>query len=122
MTNENSRSCIDGKDREYFFIQEKIGGIGDMHLNIRVATLRRLEVLNIQNGRRLGLLYACEIDPESGLILNLTVRSGEGLFSAGARRDCCIPWDRVVRIGQDAVLVDCEAGGEEPEREPCIRL
>ena len=93
-----------------------------MHLNIRVATLRRLEVLNIQNGRRLGILYACEIDTESGCILNLTVRTGEGLFSAGTRRDRCIPRSQVVRIGQDAVLVDCEAGGEEPEREPCIRL
>lgn len=91
-----------------------------MLLNIRVAGLRRLEVVNIRNGCRLGRLTCCEIDCDEGRILSLSAGM-EGLFGLSGRKEICIPWCKVVRIGQDAILVDCEGEGEAPP-EPCIRL
>ena len=68
--------------------------------------LRDKDVINVCDGNRLGQVADFEIDPSCGRICALIVSpdtiSGM-LFSKNRIR---VPWDRIVRIGKDAVLVE----------------
>jgi len=71
--------------------------------------MRQKEVINISDGKRLGFICDVEFDLESGQIKTLVVPSSGrmlGLFSKD--NDVAIPWDAIVRIGDDIVLVDYE--------------
>lgn len=73
---------------------------------VKTSDLRRLDVINIGDGRRLGCVYDLDLDVETGEILALVLPGGGGLFGVGRQPDIEIPWDRVVRIGVDVILVD----------------
>lgn len=69
--------------------------------------LKQKDVVNIRDGRRLGKPIdlvlnetACVealVVPVPGGILNLLKQDKEG---------CLVPWNRVLRIGDDVILVD----------------
>ena len=69
------------------------------------ADLRRLEVVNLCDGARLG--YACdfEFDCEDARILALIIPGSCGLFGWGKEDDLIIPWHMIECIGEDTVLV-----------------
>lgn len=65
------------------------------------------EVININNGKRLGFVQDVCADLESGAITSIIV-PGEsklkGLFGTGNSIE--IPWDKVKMIGDDIILVE----------------
>ena len=72
--------------------------------------LRQKDVVNIRDGRRLGRpidlvlneMAAVEalVVPVNGGFLNLLKQEKEG---------CLVPWNRIIRIGDDVILIDlCE--------------
>lgn len=69
------------------------------------AQLRRLEVVNLCDGARLG--YACdfEFDCEDARILSLIIPGSCGLFGWGKEDDLVIPWRLIECIGEDTILV-----------------
>ncbi len=73
---------------------------------VKTSDLRRLDVINIGDGRRLGSVYDLDLDVDTGEILALVLPGEGGLFGFGRQPDIEIPWDRVVRIGVDVILVD----------------
>lgn len=74
---------------------------------VTFTELKQKDVVNVRDGRRLGKPIdlalnegACVealIVPVPGGILNLLKQEKEG---------CLIPWNRVLRIGNDVILVD----------------
>lgn len=70
--------------------------------------MRQKEVINIENGNRLGFVCDIGFDLEEGQIQSLIVpATGKtGLF--GKTQDIIIPWDSIKKIGNDIVLVDFE--------------
>lgn len=80
---------------------------------VRASELRMLDVINITDGRRLGNVFDIDLDVNTGDILALLVPRGRGLFSFfQAQSDLAIPWERIVKIGVDVILVELpeEAG------------
>ncbi len=73
---------------------------------VKTSDLRMLDVVNIGDGRRLGSVYDLDIDVETGEILALVIPGEGGLFGFGRGPDLEIPWNRIVRIGVDVILVD----------------
>ena len=75
---------------------------------IRVAELRQREVVNIIDGRRMGAIKDIELDLEAGRVNSLIVPSmtGKFLFIFGRDDDLIIPWENVVKIGVDVILVE----------------
>jgi len=74
---------------------------------VRISQMRQKEVINISDGKRLGFICDVEFDLENGQIKTLIVPAAGrmmGLFSKD--NDICIPWDSIVRIGDDIVLVE----------------
>lgn len=74
------------------------------------SDIRKKEVIDITSGRRLGLISDMNFSPD-GRISSISVPgpfSLAGMLHPG-RGDISIPWDRIVKIGEDVILV--EAGG-----------
>jgi YlmC/YmxH family sporulation protein len=69
------------------------------------ADLRRLEIVNLCDGTRLGYATDFEFDCEDARILALVIRGSCGLFGFGQEDDLVIPWNAIQCIGEDAILV-----------------
>lgn len=76
---------------------------------MRVSELRVLDIINIEDGRRLGPIIDLDLDLEKGLIkgiIVLAVSKGKGFFSGGKSGDIFVPWEKVIKVGVDVILVD----------------
>ena len=73
----------------------------------RLQELRKKEVINANNGCRIGFVDDLEVDTANARVAALIVYGRPrffGLFGRGA--DCLIPWEKIRLIGEDAILVD----------------
>ena len=69
------------------------------------AELRRLEIINLCDGGRLGYASDFEFDKECEKILALVIRGNCGFFGIGKTDDLIIPWNLIECIGEDTILV-----------------
>lgn len=79
---------------------------------MRASELQAKDVINIEDGRRLGSIGDLDIDLESGLLRAMIIPAeGKffGLLSGG--EEVVIPWTQIVKIGADVVLVDLRSNG-----------
>ncbi len=75
----------------------------------RSSDFRQKEVINISDGRRLGFVSDVEIDLEAGKIEAIILAGVGRLFGIlGKESEFIIPWDKIVRIGEDIILVDLD--------------
>jgi len=75
----------------------------------KTSELRGREVINIRSGYRLGFVYDVLFDVESGRIASLLIPAQARFFGLFKRQeDYIIPWDCVVRVGDDIILIDAE--------------
>lgn len=76
---------------------------------IRASELRLRDVVNIRDGRRLGLIKDIELDLERGRIQAIILPGVPrllGLF--GRAEDITIPWEQIKKLGVDVILVEVE--------------
>ena len=70
--------------------------------------LQKLEVININTGRKLGNVFDVEFDLCLGSILAVHIPKRVSileLFSKNVKKTYRIPWTNIDRIGDDAILV-----------------
>lgn len=73
----------------------------------KTSELREREVVNILDGRRLGLASDLEIEAETGRIKAIVVPGpGKFLWLFGKNDEFVIPWERIRKIGVDVILVE----------------
>ncbi len=73
----------------------------------KTSELREREVVNVLDGKRLGLASDLEIEAETGRIKAIIVPGpGKFLWLFGKNEDFVIPWERIKKIGVDVILVD----------------
>ncbi|MCL2593187.1 MAG: YlmC/YmxH family sporulation protein [Defluviitaleaceae bacterium] len=76
---------------------------------MRVYELRQKEVINIKDGARFGYICDLIIDCERGKIKFIIVPGPGKIFGFfGRETEYKIPWDEIVQIGEDIILVDVE--------------
>lgn len=74
---------------------------------IKVTDLRNRDVINTVDGRKLGNICDLDLDLEKGRVLAIIVPGNRRLFNMfGADRDYVIPWENIVKIGIDTILVE----------------
>ncbi|OAB30144.1 sporulation protein, YlmC/YmxH family [Paenibacillus macquariensis subsp. defensor] len=76
---------------------------------MKISDFQTKDVINIVDGKRLGQISDLEIDLRQGRVEAIVVPSYSrfmGLF--GGRSDLIIPWNNIVKIGSDVVLVKME--------------
>ncbi len=87
--------------------QQAAASAGVEPMLLRTSDLQMLDVVNVADGRRLGTVRDLDIDVASGTIRALLVPlPGSGFLSLGRRNEIAVPWDKVVKIGIDCILVD----------------
>ncbi len=77
---------------------------------VKISDLRMREVVNVVDGRRLGVIKDIDIDMDEGLIRAIIV-PGEGkIFGmfGGRSEDLYVPWENIRKIGIDVILVEAE--------------
>lgn len=74
---------------------------------MRISELQSKDVVNISDGKRLGTIGDLDIDTDSGLIRAVVVPGQAKFFGmVGAGQDIVVPWNQIVKIGSDVILVD----------------
>lgn len=76
---------------------------------MRTVDLRQREVINIVTAERMGFVADVELNSENGVIEALIVPKRNGLFAK--HQEYLIPWEKIVSVGKDIVLVDMPDGG-----------
>jgi YlmC/YmxH family sporulation protein len=70
------------------------------------SDIRQKDVINITNGRRLGTIVDMNFSPD-GRISSIAVPGPFNFVNLfrGTRADVIIPWESIVKIGEDVILV-----------------
>lgn len=75
-------------------------------LKCTVTDLRAKEVVNVDNGCRLGCVTDVEIDTCTGCLVSITVFCGKGVCGfLGRGEEFTVCWKDIVVIGSDMILV-----------------
>ena len=75
---------------------------------VRMADLRDRDVVNVNDGKRLGVINDIEVDVENGKIKAIVIIGTGGFMGVlGRKHDLIIPWDNIIKIGIDTILVEC---------------
>lgn len=75
--------------------------------------LREKDVINMCDGKKLGCIGELEIDPECGRITAIIVSPESFTSMLFSKNQIRIPWDKIIRIGCDTILVDSPHSKEE---------
>lgn len=74
---------------------------------VKLSELRLKDVVNLSDGRRIGLIGDFELDLDQGRVISLIVPGpGRILGLLGRDRDLVIPWRQIKKIGLDVILVE----------------
>jgi YlmC/YmxH family sporulation protein len=74
---------------------------------VRMADLRDRDVVNVNDGKRLGIISDIEVDVERGRIRAIVIPGTGGFMGVLSRKhDLIISWDQIVKVGVDTILVD----------------
>lgn len=74
---------------------------------VKISDLRMLDVINVGEGKRLGMIKDIELDLENGKIKAIVLPGNTRAFNLFSKSDeVVVQWDKIVRIGVDVILVD----------------
>lgn len=73
----------------------------------RISELQSKDVVNIGDGKRLGAIGDLDVDIETGVVKSIVIPGESRFFGmVGGGQEYVIPWNQIVRIGSDVILVD----------------
>lgn len=73
---------------------------------MKISDFQSKDVINIVDGKKLGVISDLELDLRQGRIESIVVPSNGKFFGFfGGAADVIIPWRNIVKIGMDVVLV-----------------
>ena len=75
-------------------------------MEMSYTDLRAKEVVNLQNGARMGKIIDMIIDSNGKNVLGIVVPGARKLFRAS--EDIFIPWCNIAKIGSDVILVSLD--------------
>ena len=73
---------------------------------MKIAELRNKEIINSEDGKRLGFLHDLDINLDDGKLEALILKGTGRLFGfIGSNNDWIIPWNMIQKIGHDTIIV-----------------
>ena len=73
---------------------------------MKIAELRNKEIINSEDGKRLGFLHDLDINLEDGKLEALILKGTGKLFGfIGSNNDWVIPWNMIQKVGHDTIIV-----------------
>ncbi|QVK20017.1 YlmC/YmxH family sporulation protein [Mycoplasmatota bacterium] len=81
--------------------------MGNFVGKILYSDLQDLDVINVVDGSVLGTISDLEIDSTTGRICTITVKCmGKLLKLLNPDKGIIIPWDQIIKIGEDVIIVN----------------
>ena len=74
-------------------------------MNKKGLDFKHKEVINITNGKRLGMVLDVTANLKTGTIESIIVPGSNKFTFFSYTDDIVIPWDNIVVIGEDLILV-----------------
>ena len=74
---------------------------------MKLKELLTKDVINEQDGIKLGRVYDLDIDIASGKISSIKIKDGNrlsGLLKSGGSVE--VSWNKIIKIGSDVIIVD----------------
>lgn len=79
---------------------------------IKISDLRSRDVVNILDGKKLGNIVDIDLDLDNGRVLSLVLPGRTKGFLFTKREEVVVPWNKIVRIGRDVILVEVPIANE----------
>lgn len=74
---------------------------------MKLSEISSKDVINDEDGVKLGKIVDAEIDVATGKIVNVTIYRGFKFFNVfGSKDNVQIPWKKIIKIGNDVVIVE----------------
>ncbi len=74
---------------------------------VRVSELKNRDVVNVNDGKRLGFISDLVLDVSKGAVKAIIIpQMSRFWFFGGGKEEHVIPWEKIVRVGVDIILVD----------------
>ena len=72
---------------------------------MRISDIMEKEIINSENGKKLGFITDIDLDVENGKVSSFSITGSSGnFFSRGAEIDTVF-WRDILRIGCDTIIV-----------------
>lgn len=76
---------------------------------MKLSSLTSKDVINDTDGNKLGRIQDAEIDTLTGKINSIKINSGFKITSfLNSKSGYNVPWNRIVKIGGDVIIVDID--------------
>ncbi|MCA0983558.1 YlmC/YmxH family sporulation protein [Halobacillus yeomjeoni] len=73
---------------------------------MKITELQMKDVIAMETGERLGYISDLDIDTQRGRLQGLVLQlKGKAMGLFGKEEELIIPWDQIVNIGTDVILV-----------------
>lgn len=83
----------------------------------KISDLQERQIINIADGKCWGNIKDVELDVQKGCIKALVLPGVSGIWSLlQSHGELLIPWEKVVRIGVDVILINAGELVEEQQR------
>lgn len=74
---------------------------------IKISELRLHDVINVNDGKRLGMIRDIDIDVDTGRVKSVILPGSSRMFNfLGKNEEVVVPWEHIVKIGVDVILVE----------------
>lgn len=74
---------------------------------MKLSEISSKDVINDEDGVKLGKIVDAEIDVATGKIVNVTIYRGFKFFNVfGSKDNVQIPWNKIIKIGNDVDIVE----------------
>ncbi|MCL1949611.1 MAG: YlmC/YmxH family sporulation protein [Turicibacter sp.] len=75
-----------------------------------LSEIEEKDVINMVTGERIGFVASLQIDVNSGQIRAVTVQPTSKMLNFFSREEdsVYIPWDKIVKIGEDVIIVNVQ--------------
>jgi YlmC/YmxH family sporulation protein len=74
---------------------------------LKISELRLHDVINVIDGKRLGMIRDIDIDVETGRVKSIILPGNTRFFNFLTKNEeVVVPWEKIVKIGVDVILVE----------------
>ena len=73
---------------------------------MNLSEFQNKDVINIKDGKKIGNIIDCKINPETGEILSFLIEPAHGIFSFKGNGKVEIEYKNITKIGEDVILMN----------------
>ena len=73
---------------------------------MNLSDFQNKDVINMKDGKKIGNIIDCKIDPVTGQILSFLIEPLRGVFSFRGSNKIEIDYKNINKIGEDVILIN----------------